>query len=122
MKYILLSSFLFLSSCAFAQNVTGNDDDKTEDIDLPEGMLVSDEELMEDYVNKENLHVIANPAIKDLSYDDSVLVSRLLRIPTTIEMPLNNVTRKFIEQYSNKRKRSVAIMLGSANFYMPIFE
>ena len=123
MKYIFLSSFLFMSSCAFAQNVvTVSDDDKTEDIDLPEGMLVSDDELMEDYVNKENLHVIANPSIKDLSYDDSILVSRLLRIPTTIEMPLNNVTRKFIEQYSNKRKRSVAIMLGSANFYMPIFE
>ena len=28
--------------------MTGNDDDKTEDIDLPEGMLVSDEELMEE--------------------------------------------------------------------------
>ena len=119
----MLSSFMLLSSCMFAQNVvTTNDDDKVEDIDLPEGMLVSDDELMEDYVNKENLHLIANPSIRDLSYDDSLLVSRLLRIPTTIEMPLNNVTRKFIEQYSNKRKRSVAIMLGSANFYMPIFE
>lgn len=122
-KYIFVSLLLLLSSSLHAQNVvTVNDDDKTEDIDLPEGMLVSDDELMEEYNNKENLQMIVNPSIRDLSYDDSVIVSRLLRIPTTIEMPLNNVTRKFIEEYSNKRKRSVAIMLGSANFYMPIFE
>ena len=57
-----------------------------------------------------------------LSYDDSVLVSRLSRIPTTIEMPLNDVTRKFIDNYSTRMKGSVAIMLGSANFYNPIFE
>lgn len=114
---------LLLPSAFFAQNVvTDDDNDKTDDIDLPEGMLVSDEELMEDYVNKENLQMIVNPSVRDLSYDDSIIVSRLLRIPTSIEMPLNNVTRKYIEQYSNKRKRSVAIMLGSANFYMPIFE
>jgi len=122
-KYIFVSMLLLLPSAFFAQNVvTDDDNDKTDDIDLPEGMLVSDEELMEDYVNKENLQMIVNPSIRDLSYDDSIIVSRLLRIPTSIEMPLNNVTRKYIEQYSNKRKRSVAIMLGSANFYMPIFE
>ena len=57
-----------------------------------------------------------------LSYDDSVLVSRLSRIPTTIEMPLNDVTRKFIDTYSTRMKGSVAIMLGSSNFYNPIFE
>jgi membrane-bound lytic murein transglycosylase D len=57
-----------------------------------------------------------------LSYDDSVIVSRLSRIPTTIEMPLNNVTRKFIDTYSGRLKGSVAIMLGAVNFYVPIFE
>lgn len=122
-KIKIIVMFVLLSSPMFAQNVvTVDEGGKTEDIEMPEGMLAPEDELMDDYVNKENLQLITNPNIKDLSYDDSLIVSRLLRIPTTIEMPLNNVTRKFIDTYSNRMKRSVSVMLGSANFYMPIFE
>ncbi len=92
-----------------------------ESFDMPEGMLISDEELMKDYTNSTNL-TEGTGVSRVLSYDDSVLVSRLSRIPTTIEMPLNDVTRKFIDSYSNRMKSSVSIMLGSANFYNPIFE
>jgi len=124
MKKLNIITFLFLCSMGmYAQNVVTVDeeDGKTEEIELPEGMIVGDEELMDDYVNKTNLQETNRQNIRDLSYDDSVIVSRLLRIPTTIEMPLNNVTRKFIDTYC-KRRRSVAVMLGSSNFYMPIFE
>ncbi len=119
----IFTLLVFLSSSLYAQNVvTVDENGKTEDIEMPEGMIVPEDELMEEYTNKENLQLITNPSIRDLSYDDSLIVSRLLRIPTTIEMPLNNVTRKFIDTYSNRMKRSVAVMLGSSNFYMPIFE
>ncbi len=123
-RFFVLACFVFVSDAFFAQNLVTVDegDGKTEDIALPEGMVVSEEELMDDYVNKENLKPGTSVNIRDLSYDDSVIVSRLSRIPTTIEMPLNNVTRKFIDTYSGKMKRSVAVMLGSSNFYMPIFE
>ena len=99
-----------------------NDSNCMEPIDMPEGMIVSEEDLMNDYNNREGLTDGNAATVRTLSYDDSVIVNRLSRIPTTIEMPLNNVTRKFIDSYSNRMKGSVSVMLGAANFYMPIFE
>lgn len=101
--------------------VTEADSVATDSIDMPEGMMASEEDLMGDYTNKTGLKE-GNAVVRMLSYDDSVIVSRLSRIPTTIEMPLNNVTRKFIDTYSGRLKGSVAIMLGAVNFYVPIFE
>ena len=43
-------------------------------------------------------------------------------MPTIIEMPYNDVVQKFIDRYANNLRRSVSIMLGATNFYMPIFE
>lgn len=97
------------------------DSGRTEEIDMPEGMVISEEELMNDYPNRAGL-TPGTGVSRELTYDDSILVSRLSRIPTTIEMPLNDVTRKFIDTYSNRMKGSVSTMLGSINFYMPIFE
>ena len=99
-----------------------NDSNLMEPVDMPEGMIVSEEDLMNDYSNKAGLSVGQAAAVRTLSYDDSLIVNRLSRIPTTIEMPLNNVTRKFIDTYSSRMKNAVSVMLGSANFYMPIFE
>lgn len=39
-----------------------------------------------------------------------------------MEMPYNEVVQKFIERYATKLRRSVSLMLGANNFYMPIFE
>lgn len=89
--------------------------------DMPEGLFVSEEELMKDYTNLNNLSEGTGVA-RTLSYDDSVLVNRLSRIPTTIEMPLNDVIKKYIDTYSTRMKGSVAVMLASSNFYNPIFE
>lgn len=91
------------------------------EVDMPDGMMVTEEDLMNNYTNRENLSS-GTENVRTLSYDDSIIVSRLSRIPTTIEMPLNNVTRKFIDTYSRKLNNSVSVMLGAANFYVPIFE
>lgn len=122
-KLIVTCLSLLFATWASAQEVTNTADDsvKVEVIDVPEGILISEEELMKDYNNAANLTEV-NGFSRVLSYDDSVLVSRLSRIPTTIELPLNDVTRKFIDTYSSRMKGSVAIMLGAANFYNPIFE
>ena len=74
-----------------------NDSNRMEPFDMPEGMIVSEEDLMNDYNNREGLTDGNAATVRTLSYDDSVIVSRLSRIPTKIEMPLNNVTRKFID-------------------------
>lgn len=118
-RNILFSSSLFLSLLANAQVVST--DSITDEVDIQENIFVGEEELMDDYNNKVNLKEGSGQA-RELSYDDSLIVNRLSRIPTTIEMPLNNVTRKFIDRYSTKFRGSVAVMLGASNFYMPIFE
>lgn len=123
-KIIVTCVSLVCMSWGYAQEPVSSsveDSVKAEAFDMPEGMLVSEDELMSDYTNTTNL-TEGTGTSRVLSYSDSVLVSRLSRIPTTIEMPLNDVTRKFIDTYSTRMKGSVSIMLGSANFYNPIFE
>lgn len=54
--------------------------------------------------------------------DDDVLLDRLSRLPTIIEMPLNEPVRNAINFYANRRKQLVENMLGLSLYYMPIFE
>ena len=122
-KIILACLSAVCTLCSYAQGVVTvvEDSGKTEVLDMPEGMLISEEELMKDYTNAANL-TEGSESSRTLSYSDSVLVNRLSRIPTTIELPLNDVTRKFIDIYSTRMSGSVSVMLGAANFYNPIFE
>lgn len=53
---------------------------------------------------------------------DEELISRLQRIPTTIEMPYNSVVRQYIDVYTQKKRSLVESMLGMSLYYMPIFE
>lgn len=55
-------------------------------------------------------------------YSKEVYKERLARIPSVIELPYNDVVQKFIDRYSGRLRRSVSIMLGAQNFYMPTFE
>jgi len=121
-KLSLIALFAAISTSISAQNVLTVEEDsgKVETIDLPEGMIISEEELNEDYSNKTNLTPGTGTA-RELSANDSLIINRLSRIPTTIEMPLNDVTRKFIDKYISM-KGSVSTMLGASNFYFPIFE
>lgn len=121
-KLTLLALLATISTAASAQNVIVVEEDsgKVETIDLPEGMLISEDELNNEYNNKNNLTPGTGTA-RELSANDSLIISRLAKIPTTIEMPLNDVTRKFIDKYISM-KSSVATMLGASNFYNPIFE
>ncbi len=129
---ILFAAAFSVSLLMTAQEPNGTliveeDSGRTEVFDLPEGMNVTDNELMDDYNNRTNLsespdQVPPAPEQDILSSEDLLIIDRLSRIPTTIDMPLNDVTRTFINTYSNRMRHSVAIMLGASNFYMPIFE
>ena len=58
-----------------------------------------------------------NPEVSDSAY-----IARLQRIPAIIEMPYNDIVRKFIDMYAIRLRQKVAFMLSANNFYMPIFE
>ncbi len=56
--------------------------------------------------------------IKDVS--DSVLIERLNAIPSLIELPFNQVIRRYIELYT--RGKLAPALLGLADYYFPMFE
>lgn len=55
-------------------------------------------------------------------FSDEVYKERLMRMPNIMEMPYNEVVRKFIDRYASRMRRAVGYWLGASNFYMPIFE
>jgi membrane-bound lytic murein transglycosylase D len=55
-------------------------------------------------------------------FPDSVYIDRLSRIPAVIEMPYNDIVRRYIDVYTGRIRSKVSYMLGVSNFYIPIFE
>lgn len=53
---------------------------------------------------------------------DEVYIDRLSRIPTTIELPYNQIVRSYIDMYAQRRRQLVENMLGMSLYYFPIFE
>ena len=93
-------------------------------IDLPEGMLSETDSLYLDWISKhyitpnENCTMTtANPNVSD-----SLYIDRLQRIPAIIEMPFNDIVKKFIEMYATRLRQKVSFMLSANNLYMPIFD
>ena len=97
---------------------------KKEVIDLPEAMTSEYDSLLSAYNSKTYLKINTDCNMPDINpvYDKDVYKERLARIPSVIELPYNDVVQKFIDRYSGHLRRSVSIMLGAQNFYMPTFE
>lgn len=53
---------------------------------------------------------------------DDVYIKRLSLMPTTIEMPFNQIVKSYINMYTQKKRGLVENMLGMSLYYMPIFE
>ena len=97
---------------------------KEESIGLPEGLM--DEEvdsLLREWSTKEYLAFDENCETgENPEYTKEEYITRLSHLPNVIDMPYNEVVRKFIDQYSGRLRRTVSVMLGASNFYFPIFE
>lgn len=101
-----------------------NAEGKKEIIDLPEAMTNEYDSLLSVYNNRTYLNINTDCNMPDVNpvYSKEVYKERLARIPSVIELPYNDVVQKFIDRYSGRLRRSVSIMLGAQNFYMPTFE
>lgn len=53
---------------------------------------------------------------------DRVYKERLQKLPTSIEMPFNQIVKSYIERYVVKGRTLVAQLVGMSSYYMPIFE
>lgn len=104
--------------------VIDKDNGDEEIIEVPEGMLLELDSLVQQYNAKTYLMADTSCHMRDVNpvYDVEVYKDRLKRLPTAMEMPWNEVVQKFIDRYSGRLRRSVGYMLGASNFYMPIFE
>lgn len=97
----------------------------TSEENLPEGMQSREvDSLLHDWMVRSYLSFDDNCETTGVNpvFEDDVYVNRLERLPNFIEMPYNPVVRQYIDRYSGNLRNSVAIMLGKANFYNPIFE
>lgn len=136
-KALMLSMIAAFTSPVFAQTVNDDDEDKadreievidedgeTEVIDLPEAMTYDLDSLLSEYNARMYLTPDTNCNMTGMNpvFEREVYVDRLKRLPTIIEMPYNDVVQKFIDRYTGRLRRSVSVMLGAQNFYMPIFE
>ena len=101
-----------------------NAEGKNEIIDLPEAMTSEYDSLLSVYNSRTYLKINTDCNMPDVNpvYSKEVYKERLARIPSVIELPYNDVVQKFIDRYSGRLRRSVSIMLGAQNFYMPTFE
>ena len=91
---------------------------------MPEALSYEYDSLLSVYNAKTYIRPNANCDMPDVNpiYEKEVYKERLSRIPAVIEMPYNDVVQKLIDRYSGHLRRSVSLMLGTQNFYMPIFE
>ncbi len=90
---------------------------------LPESFETDTKAMLEDwYLSKYAVIDEQADSRPDAEVSDELLIERLSKLPTEIEMPLNSVVRNSIMFYANRRKQLVENMLGLGLYYMPIFE
>ena len=119
MKNLIVAIALLCGTiCAQAQ-IT-----KEELSEFPETMLSDMDSLYYDWQSKNFINLDENCRIlpEGPIVSDSVYIDRLSRIPSIIEMPYNEVVKKYIEAYTGRLRNKVSFMLAAANFYMPMFE
>ena len=130
-KTLILIAIMFfgMSSAMLAQNeedeyVVTDENGDEEVIDVPEALTLEVDSLLNQYYSQMYLEQGNDCNFTDVNptFDTETYIERLRRLPALMELPYNEVVRKFIDRYSGRLRRSVAFWLGAANFYMPIFE
>lgn len=119
MRNIFIILLLFMGTvCTQAQT------EKEELTDFPETMQSDMDSLFWDWQSKNFIYMDENCRMlpEGPKVSDSVYIDRLSRIPSIIEMPFNEVVKRYIEAYTGRLRNKVSFMLAAANFYMPIFE
>ena len=90
---------------------------------MPQSFETDTQKMLEDWYLKNYTALDYEAAdYKGQELSDEVLVERLGKLPTVIEMPLNTPVRNAINFYANRRRQLVENMLGLSLYYMPIFE
>lgn len=122
-RFYTFSCALLFAIATYAQEYT--DTIGTDETLLPEGMQMYElDSLLNDWMTRNYLSNVENCLSTGVnpSFDDETYAKRLSRLPNVIDMPYNETVRKYIDRYCERLRPSVSIMLGTCNFYNPIFE
>ena len=120
--------FLLATTQVKAQSVDvvirENGTERKESIDLPKSMTYPLDSLLNDWKAKNYIDLGKDCSTAEVNplFSDSVYIDRLSRIPAVMEMPYNDIVRKFIDMYAGRLRNQVSFMLSACNFYMPIIE
>lgn len=92
--------------------------------DLPLGMQYPIDSLVHEWKSKKYLteDIECQTSASNPEFPDSVIINRLQRLPTVIELPYNDIVSNYIKRYTGSLRQQVSYMLGAFNFYGPIFE
>ena len=125
----LLFCTLFVAPQLHAQEsvdviIRENGTERREIIDLPTSMTYPLDSLLNDWKAKNYIDLGKDCSTSTVNpeFSDSIYIDRLSRMPTIMEMPYNEIIRKFIDMYTGRLRNQVAFMLSACNFYRPIFE
>lgn len=124
LKHLIATAIATIAAAVTLHAQTNDNNGTGEAIDLPEAMTYNVDSLLSEWHAQKYLFPDTTCTRPDYNpeFPDSVYRDRLSRIPAVMEMPYNDIVRKFIDQYSGRLRRSVAYMLGAGNLYIPIFE
>ena len=113
-----------MAFATYAQDYEEETTDNDETL-LPEGLQMYElDSLLNDWMTKNYLTNVENCLSTGVNpeFDHETYALRLSRLPNVIEMPYNEIVRKYIDRYCERLRPSVSIMLAACNFYNPIFE
>ncbi len=121
---ILLPAFALaaLQASAASSVLSVSDSSLESTLIMPRSVETDTKAMLEEWYLK-NYAALDYEADKKSAGDlsDAVIIERLSKLPTVIEMPFNNVVKGAIRHYAN-RPQLVENLLGLSLYYMPIFE
>lgn len=120
---LLLLAAGAITSAAQQNNVLSvSDESMTPTIVMPESAETDIRRMQEEWYLKNYIVLDSDLDKKNGgSLSDEVIIERLSKLPTIIEMPYNSIVGNSIRYYVN-RPELVERMLGMSLYYMPIFE
>ncbi len=89
---------------------------------MPQGYDMSFNGLLNQWYERKNINTsFVNDSVIPY-FSDSIIIDRLSKLPTIMELPFNEHVRKCIDFYTSQKRRQVSYMLAMGQYYMPIFE
>lgn len=91
-------------------------------VDIPEDLEKNYDELLTLWANDKTTLECEYDKEAAVLFDDSTYIKRLYGLPTQMELAYNDIVKRFIEMYADRRRGQVSYMLGQGRYYFPMFE